>query len=78
VGNKFYFGGVKQRALILFGLLVLGDTETKAARMLSIEGFADPDFQAFGFGVFDQHANPSRSLQDRPVSSHQLEDGHYT
>jgi hypothetical protein len=34
--------------LLLFSLLVLGDTETKAARMLSIKGFADPDFHPSG------------------------------
>jgi hypothetical protein len=68
--DQVYLGSGKLRALFLFSLLVLGNTETKAARMLSIKGFGDPDFHTFGFGVLDQHSNPSRSLQNRPVTSH--------
>jgi hypothetical protein len=78
MGDKVYLGSGKLRALLLFSLLVLGDTETKVAKMLPIKGFGDPDFHTFGFGVLDQHANPSRSLQSCPVTSHQLEYGHYT
>jgi hypothetical protein len=73
MGNQVYLGRGKLRALFLFSLLVLGNTETKAARMVSIKGLGDPDFHPFGFGIFDQHADPSRNLQNCPVTSHYLE-----
>jgi hypothetical protein len=69
MGDQVYLSGGKLRAVLLFSLLVLSNTETKAAWMLSIKRFGDPDFHAFGFGVFDQHTNPSRRLQNRPVTS---------
>ena len=68
-GNQVYLGDVNPRALLLFCLLVFGDTETEVARMFPIEGFADPGLHPFGLGVFDQHANPSRSLQNCPVTA---------
>jgi hypothetical protein len=67
--DQVYLGGVNSRALLFFCLLVFGNTETEVARMFPIKGFADPGFHTFGLGVFDQHADPSRSLQNRPVTA---------
>jgi hypothetical protein len=75
VGEEVYLGGIKLRALLLFRLRILGNTDTKLARVLSIKGFAHPDFHTFGFGVFDQHANPSRNLPNRPVPPRNLQEG---
>jgi hypothetical protein len=60
------------RALLLFSLLVLGNAETKAARVLPIKRFGDPDSNAFGLGVIDHHAEPSSGLQNRIMTAHQL------
>jgi len=75
VGEQVYLGGIKLQALLLFRLCILGNTDTKLARMLSVKGFADPDFHTFGFGVLDQHANPGRNLQNRPMPSRNLQEG---
>jgi hypothetical protein len=69
VRDKVYLGSGKLRALLLFSLPVLGNAEAKAAGMLSIKRFGDPGLHTFGFGVLDQHANPSRSLQNCPMTS---------
>jgi len=58
--------------LLLFGLFVLGDAETKTAGMLSIESLGDPGSNAFGLGVIDHHADPSSGLQNRIMTAHQL------
>jgi hypothetical protein len=75
VGEEVYLGGIKLRALLLFRLRILGNIDTKLARVLSVKGFADPDFHPFGLGVFDQHANPSGNLQNRPMPSRDLQEG---
>jgi hypothetical protein len=46
--------------------------------MFSVKRFADPDFHTVGFGIFDQHPNPSCGLQDRPVPTDKLEGGNET
>ena len=68
MGDQVYLGGVSLRALLLFCLLVFGNAATKVSRMFPIEGFADPDFHTFGFRIFDQHGQPSSSLQNRPMT----------
>lgn len=69
-GEYVYLGSGNLQTLLLFSLLVLRDAETKAARMFPIERFGDCDFHTFGFGVLGKHANPSRNLQNCPVTSH--------
>ena len=76
MGDKVYLGTGKLRTLLLFCLLVFGNAETEVSRVFPIKGFADPDFYTFGFGIFEQHAHPGGSLQNRPMTSHQLEYGH--
>jgi hypothetical protein len=59
VGDQVYFGGVNLRALLLFSLLVFGNTETEVARMFPIKGFADPDF----------HTSDSEYLTSMPTQA---------
>jgi hypothetical protein len=75
VGDQVDLGGIKLRALLFLALRIFGNTLTKVAGMLSIKSFADPDFHSFGFGVFDQHAHPSRNLESSPVPSRNLQEG---
>src|ERR1700733_5977518 len=76
--KQVYLGCVKLCAFLLFRLLFLGNTQTEVARMFSVKRFADPDFHTVGFGIFDQHPNPSCGLQDRPVPTDKLEGGNET
>jgi hypothetical protein len=75
VGDQVDLGGLKLRALLFFRLRVFGNSDTKVAGMLSIKGFADPDFHTFGFGVLNQHAHPSCNLESSPMPSRNLQEG---